>query len=258
MAFQVRDYPWLPDPIERGLNWIGARGWLPIVAIGLAVLAFWGFLSIADEVSERETYQFDTRLLEAIGGRYETATGFWREAGRDITALGGSTVITLMVTGVIAFLLLRGHWKSTIFVLVSVLGGLALSLLLKEVYDRPRPEIFEHQSYTHTPSFPSGHSANSAVAYLTMAILLTKLVRRSLMKGYIFFVGLLIPFLVGVSRVYLGVHWPTDVAAGWLIGLGWGLVVWGVATFLQRRGGLEPEGIMDADRSGRRRVVQEA
>ncbi len=232
----------LPGPIRRSLEYVSSRGWLPIIAVLMAVATMWGFLELADEVQENDTRSFDLRLLESIGGSYDGLSGFWQEAGRDVTALGGSTVITLMVTGVMIFLLLARRWKGALFVLVSVCGGLAISLLLKDFYDRPRPDIFTHRSHTMTPSFPSGHSANSAVAYFTMAVLLAKLVDRPLLKGYIFFVGLLVPGLVGLSRVLLGVHWPTDVIAGWLIGLSWGLIAWGVATFLQRRGGIEQQG----------------
>ena len=245
MPPRLRDYRWVPDWFESGFNYLASRGWLPIITTLLAVAGLWGFIQIADEVREAETRTFDEAVLEAIGGRYEGIGGFWKEAGRDITAMGGSTVITLMVTFVVVYLFLHGQWKGSLFVLVSVLGGLAISLWLKGQYDRPRPDLFLHQSHTMTPSFPSGHSANSAVAYLAMAILLAKLVKSPAMKAYIFGVGLLIPALVGLSRVFLAVHWPTDVLAGWLIGLSWGLFVWGVATFLQRKGGIEPEGELD-------------
>ncbi len=244
----LRDYKWIPDPIENGVNYVARRGWLPILAVLLGVAAFWGFLNIADEVVEGDPGEqpdaqvFDERVFLAIAERYEMAGGFWQEAGRDLTALGGSTVITLMVSGVVIFLLLSRQWKSTLFVVVSVVGGLAISLILKDYFDRPRPDLVPHNSHTMTPSFPSGHSANAAVAYLTMAVLLAKLVTGHWMKAYIFAIGLLIPTLVGLSRIFLGVHWPTDVAAGWLLGLAWGLIVWGVATFLQRRGMIEQEG----------------
>ena len=240
--FQPR-HPWL-DRAQRWVSYIGARGWLPIVAVLLAVAGLWGYLELADEVTDQETDTFDRQILEVIGGGYEEVGGFWQEAGRDVTAMGGSTVITLMVTAVVVFLLLNQQWKSSLFVVASVVGGLVISLVLKDLYDRPRPILFDHRSHTMTASFPSGHSANSAVAYFTMAVLMAKLVRSPWLKAYIFFVGLLIPALVGFSRIFLGVHWPTDVIAGWLIGLSWGLIVWGVATFLQRRGGLEREGDM--------------
>jgi undecaprenyl-diphosphatase len=224
------------------LDFLTRHGWVPLIAMLLALIGFWGFLELADDVQEGETNAFDRWVFEHVAGRYETIGKFAQEGGRDLTALGGTTVITLMVAGVTIFLLLRRQWKSAGFVLVAVLGGLAISLLLKEFYDRARPDIYAHQSHTSTSSFPSGHSANAAVAYLTMAILLAKLVESAKMKAYVLAGGLLIPLLVGLSRIFVGVHWPTDVLAGWLIGLAWGLFVYAAATYLQEHGKLEQEG----------------
>lgn len=230
-------------------TWLARHGWVPLLALLLALAGLWAFIEIADEVQDAETMHLDEWIFQRLAV-YDQASPFWQESGRDITALGGTTVITLMVTSVTLFLLFMRQWRSAVFVLVAVLGGLAISLLLKDVYDRGRPELVEHRSHTMTPSFPSGHAANSAVAYLTMAILLAKLVESPRMKAYILFIGLLIPLLVGLSRVFVGVHWPTDVVAGWLLGLSWGLFVHAAATYLQRHGGLEAEGLEDASPGG--------
>ena len=223
-------------------EYLTRHGWMPVAALLLALAGFWGFVELAGDVQEGDTNRLDEWVFKTIAGRYDTTSHFWQEAGRDLTALGGTTVITLMVSGVTIFLLLRRQWKSAAFVLAAVLGGLAISLVLKEFYDRARPTIYEHQSLTSTSSFPSGHSANSAVAYLTMAILLAKLVESPKMKAYVLGGGLLIPLLVGLSRIFVGVHWPTDVVAGWLIGLAWGLFVYAAATYLQERGVIEQGG----------------
>ena len=260
MPPELPNFRWIPDWVENGVNYVARRGWLPILAVLLGVGAFWAFIEIADMATDTDdgpadSHVFDLAVFKSIAGQYDRVSGFWQEAGRDLTAMGGSTVITLMVAGVVIFLLLSRQWKSALFVVISVAGGLALSLFLKQFFDRPRPDIFDYRSHTMTASFPSGHSANSAVAYFTMAVLLAKLVSGHWMKAYIFAVGLLIPFLVGFSRIFLGVHWPTDVLAGWLLGLSWGLIVWGVATFLQRRGQLEQEGeIANAQQKSRDRA----
>lgn len=218
------------------------HGWVPIAALFLALGGLWAFLEVADEVQEGETRPWDEPIFRAIAGWYSGLGGFWQEAGRDLTALGGTTVITLMVTCVTVFLLLWRHWRSAAFLVVSVVGGLLISLALKRYFDRDRPDLFEHGSETMTQSFPSGHTANSAVAYLAVAILLTKLAGSPRMKAYILTVGFAVPLLVGFSRVALAVHWPTDVVAGWLLGLAWGLLVYAAATLLQKRGAIDQEG----------------
>jgi len=235
---------WRPawERCRAAIDFMTRHGWVPLTAMLLALAGFWGFLELADDVQEGGTTAFDRWIFEHIAGRYETLGKFAQEGGRDLTALGGTTVITLMVAGVLVFLMLRRQWKSAAFVLAAVLGGLLISLLLKEFYDRARPDIYAHQSLTSTSSFPSGHSANAAVAYLTMAILMAKLVESTKMKAYILSAGLLIPLLVGLSRIFVGVHWPTDVLAGWLIGLAWGLFVYSAATYLQEHGAIEQEG----------------
>ena len=225
-------------PVARFLT---RHGWVPLLALGLAVAGAWAFLGIAEEVKEGETKNFDDWIYEKLAvGLYNNVGGYWHQTGQDLTALGGSTVIPLLTAAVVGFLLLRRQWRTALFVAVAVVGGLLLSLWLKVVFDRPRPHIVG-RTLVMTKSFPSGHAANAAVAYLTMAILVARLVRGRWIKLYLFALGLLVPVLVGVSRVFLGVHWPTDVLAGWLLGLAWGLLVYAAATLLQRRGVVESE-----------------
>lgn len=239
------DARWWRALWERGsgvFNYLTRHGWVPLAALLLALLGFWGFIALASEVQEGETTAVDEWVFENIAGRYETIGKFGQEGGRDLTALGGSTVITLMVGFVTIFLLLRRQWKSAAFVVAAVFGGLVLSLVLKWFFDRARPDLFEHHSLTSTSSFPSGHSTNAAVTYLTLAILVAKLVKSTSMKAYILAAGLLVPLLVGLSRIFVGVHWPSDVLGGWLIGLAWGLLVYAAATYLQEHGAIEQEG----------------
>jgi undecaprenyl-diphosphatase len=127
------------------------------------------------------------------------------------------------------------------FAAASVIGGAILSNLLKDFFQRPRPEIVPHLAYAANTSFPSGHSMMSAVTYLTLAALLARSQERRRIKAYFLLLAVLITFLVGVSRIYLGVHWPTDVLAGWTAGTTWALLCWLVARSLQRRKALEPE-----------------
>ena len=127
------------------------------------------------------------------------------------------------------------------FVLIATSGGLVLSLILKAAFSRPRPSIVPHLSYVHTSSFPSGHSIMSAVVYLTLGALLTQLVGKVQLKFYFLFVAAALSFLVGLSRTYMGVHYPTDVLAGWTVGLVWATLCWVVARSLQKRGIIEDQ-----------------
>jgi undecaprenyl-diphosphatase len=137
---------------------------------------------------------------------------------------------------VVIFLLLLRRWGAALFAFVSVAGGTALSQALKAGFDRPRPDLVPHGMETFTASFPSGHSLLSAVTYLTLGALLMRLDLDAHVRAYFLVVGIVVSLLVGASRVYLGVHWPSDVAAGWAIGAAWATVCWAVMIALQRGG----------------------
>jgi undecaprenyl-diphosphatase len=137
---------------------------------------------------------------------------------------------------------MAGKRAAALLVFVAVDGGLLLSTLLKMEFDRPRPDLVAHAVRVYTASFPSGHATLSAVTYLTLGALLTRVVPKRRIK--VFFMGLAIflTLVVGASRVYLGVHWPSDVLAGWCVGAAWASLCWFVALQLQRRGQVEPPG----------------
>jgi undecaprenyl-diphosphatase len=137
------------------------------------------------------------------------------------------------------YLLLRRKRRVLLLLLVSTVGALLVVLLLKGVFARPRPEFSSGTSHMITASFPSGHSMLSAVVYLTLGALLARATSRYRFKLYFLTVALVLTALVGLSRVYLGVHYPTDVLAGWSFGLAWALLCWLVARFLQMRGAIE-------------------
>jgi undecaprenyl-diphosphatase len=209
----------------------------------LMVVAVWAFIEIADEVVEGETKTFDNWALQAmrVPGDPKTPIGpkWMHEVGRDLTALGGIAVISLMVAAVVGFLWLRQLYGAMWLVLAATLSGLAASTLLKLFFERERPTSVAHLSHVMTHSFPSGHSMLSAVVYLTLGALLGRIVEGWRFKAYFLIVALLLTILVGISRVYLGVHYPTDVLAGWSAGLAWAVLCWLVARFLQRRGAVE-------------------
>lgn len=127
------------------------------------------------------------------------------------------------------------------FMLAAIIGGVVVSTLLKSLFDRPRPDLVPHLSHVYTSSFPSGHSMLSAIVYLTLGSLLAAVMPSRKLKVYVLAVAIIVTVVVGASRVYLGVHYPTDVLAGWLAGLVWALLCWLIARWLQRRGKVEPE-----------------
>lgn len=217
-----------------------------LAGIGLVGAALWLFISIAGEVVEGETAAWDRRLLLALRSAADPALPWgpaWvQEMARDFTALGGVAVLTLMTAAVIGYLLLAGKRHAAIAIFVAVAGGLTLSSLLKLAFDRPRPDLVPHASLVYTTSFPSGHSMMAAVAYLTLGALLARVEGSIRVRIYLLSVAVLLTVLVGVSRVYLGVHWPTDVAAGWAVGAAWALLCSLVMTRLQRRGQVESPG----------------
>jgi undecaprenyl-diphosphatase len=227
------------------VSWVLGHSVIVLVACLLAVAGAWGFIKLADEVREGDTQQFDEWAVRALRQPDDPATPIgpkWlHEAGRDITALGGVLVLSLVTFGVAGYLLMIRKYHAMWLVLIATFSGLVVSTLLKYAVSRDRPEIVPHLSHVYTSSFPSGHSMLSAVVYLTLGSLLARLVPQWKLKMYFIGLALAITFLVGVSRVYMGVHYPTDVLAGWTAGLVWAILCWLVARRLQRRGHVEKD-----------------
>jgi undecaprenyl-diphosphatase len=211
-------------------SWQVPRALVPIILIGAAA---WAFIAILDEVSEGDTRAIDTAIILAFrvpGNPADPIGPSWlEESVRDVTALGSAPTLVIAVLAVAGFLALAKAWRVAIFTLLACGGGLALSSLLKYTIDRPRPELVPHGNQIYTSSFPSGHSMMSAVVYLTLAALVTRLIERKRLKGYALGVAMILTLLIGVSRIYLGVHWPSDVLAGWAAGAAWALGCWLIA-----------------------------
>ena len=116
-----------------------------------------------------------------------------------------------------------------------MIGGAILTNLLKNVFARPRPDLVDHLVAVHSMSFPSGHAMGAAATFLTLGALLARTERKKVVRGYIFAVAGLLTLMVGFSRVFLGVHYPTDVLAGWTLGAAWALLCWMIARWLKPR-----------------------
>jgi undecaprenyl-diphosphatase len=219
---------------------------LPVLLlIGAASGCIWAFIEIAEEVSEGDTRALDEALLLALRDPADAADPIgarWlEELARDFTALGGVGVLSLISAASVAYLLLMGKRHAASLLVVAVAGGLLLSTLFKAGFDRPRPDLVAHLAAVYTASFPSGHSMLSAVTYLTLGALLARMHSAARVKAFILGAAILITAVVGASRVYLGVHWPTDVLAGWAAGAAWASACWLAALWFQRRGKVEPE-----------------
>ena len=243
---------WHPIAIARALlsRASGAERLTLVVLGGVATLALL-FAKIAEEVMEGETGGLDRKLLLMLRDPSNPADPIgprWlEEMMRDFTALGGIAVVMLLVAGVCGFLALTGRRRTALLVLAAIAGGTLLSTALKYGFSRPRPELVPHGSIVYTSSFPSGHSTMSAVVYLTLGALLARTQSSLGVKLYVMGAAALLTLLVGVSRVYLGVHWPTDVLAGWVLGSAWAVLCWLAMIWLQDHGQVEPETATDAD-----------
>jgi len=218
---------------------------VPVLLIVAAASAcIWAFIEIADEVGEGATRALDERVLLALRSASDRADPIgprWvEEMARDFTALGGIGVLALITLATVVYLLLMRKRHAALMLIASVGGGILLSTLFKAGFDRPRPDLVAHLSHIYTASFPSGHSMMAAVTYLTLGALLSPLHRDWAIKLFFLSAAVVITVLVGLSRIYLGVHWPTDVLAGWAAGAAWASLCWLAALWFQKRGAVEP------------------
>jgi undecaprenyl-diphosphatase len=228
-----------------GTIWQAETALLVSVFIVAALLLMFGF--IADEVMEGSTTALDQGIILLFRSGPDNLSGpigppWVREMARDITSLGSVAVLGIVSFVVIAYLLLAKSRAAALLVLVAVLGGLAINSLLKIQFARPRPDLFAPAAKVFTASFPSGHAALSAITYLTLAALLARMTTNRRLRYYFVAVAVALTCMIGASRVYLGVHYPTDILAGWCIGSAWALVCWAIMTRLQHSGQVESPG----------------
>jgi undecaprenyl-diphosphatase len=203
------------------------------------------FAQLADLVLEGETQHFDERAIRALRRADDPSTpigpAWLLSAALDITSLGGATVLGLVVLTVVGFLMLQGMRRTAAFVFVASFGGSFLNHALKLFFQRTRPDVVPHLREVMSLSFPSGHAMTSAAVYLTLGALLMRIAERRVTKIYCMTVAMFVTLIVGVSRVYLGVHYPTDVLAGWLIGFSWAVLCWLLERLVERRTGMKRE-----------------
>ena len=233
---------------------IGRRDFGVAAGAFLVVALLLGFGLLADEVVEGGTARFDLAVLTALRTGKDLANPIgpaWvQETGRDVTALGSFVFLGFLSTATVGYLLLVGMRGLAMLMVASVLGGALASTLLKYGIDRPRPD-FPNAVRVFTPGFPSGHATLATVTFLTLGVLLTRGSADRRVKSYFMGLSVFLTVAVGLSRIYLGVHYPSDVLAGWCVGTAWAVLCWTLALWLQSRGEIEREGAeAGADRSG--------
>jgi len=233
----------MPEKLLHNLRRLALSEIGAVIAMGVAALGALAFMKLADEALEGDTRAFDESILMALrepGDAGNPIGPEWlADMMADLTALGGIAVLTLLVAGVGFYLLSVGKRGTALLVGGAVGSGAILSALLKLGFDRPRPDLVAHLSHAYSSSFPSGHAMLSAVTYLTLGVLLARAHERRRTKIIVMTYGVTLTVLIGLSRIYLGVHWPTDVLAGWALGAAWAAIWWLIAWWLQRGGKIE-------------------
>ncbi|WP_417424599.1 phosphatase PAP2 family protein [Hoeflea sp.] len=232
----------LAEWLVRGVR-NGSVHRLPVLLMGVVTLGLFAFISIADEMAEGEIRNIDETLflLLRVPGDPSTPLGpeWLQEIALEVTAVGGFPLIILTLAAVTGFFIVTKRYGAALYAVLSVGSGALLSQTLKQYYARPRPDLVDHLDNVHTLSFPSGHALVTTVAYLTLAALVIGYLDDRRARAYVLLVAIFVAVLVGVSRVYLGVHWPSDVAAGWALGAAWASFSWLIVHFLKRNRNLK-------------------
>ena len=201
-----------------------------LIGILLIGLGLWLFIELAEEVVEGDTHTIDETILLALRNPADLndplGPPWLEEMGRDYTALGGVGVVGLVTGVVCVYLAVARRWATIWLILTVVAGSLLLNQLLKTGFNRPRPDLVPHGMVVYQASFPSGHAMLSASVYLTLGTLLARLQQQRFQAILLMGTAILVTVLVGISRVYLAVHWPSDVLAGWAAGSIWAVACW--------------------------------
>lgn len=230
----------MPDAVPRD-----ARA-NPLILFLAAALFLFIFGFVAQEVTEGKTSAVDRFIILSLRDPANPSVPLgppWlQEAARDVTSLGSIVVLAIITFAVVGYLFLARKHVAAWLMLIAVFGGIALNDLLKAAFARPRPDIVTHAVRVFTTSFPSGHASLSAITYLTVGALLAQ--SQSSHKVSIYFMALaaFLTVIVGTTRIYLGVHYPTDVLGGWCIGAAWAMACWIVAARVHAADRIEPAG----------------
>ncbi|MGN6268335.1 MAG: phosphatase PAP2 family protein [Sphingomonas sp.] len=214
----------VPEPVRHPPWLLRAGG---AVAAAMLVLVILGWT-----IDRGHRFAIDRAALLALRRAGDLAVPIgphWiEELMLALTTLGGGTVLTIAVVVTLGALAVRKLWLTAALVLAATVSGSLAVDLAKQIVARPRPDVVPHLVEVSSLSFPSGHSANSAIVYLTLALLLAQVIPEAGLRRYVIGVAVVLVTAIGISRVYLGVHWPSDVLAGWSFGALWALAWWSI------------------------------
>ena len=201
----------------RGFH--AAVGALLVGALAVIAICVTFFALLADEVMEGGTQAFDNSVLLWMNAH---ASPWLTGLALDVTALGAGTVVWLVVMVASIYLWVSCHRWSAALLWVSIVGSGLINATMKLFFNRPRPHLFPWRvPFAGLSSFPSGHSMTSMVCYATLAYLISRLEPNRFLRRFTFALAALIILGIGLSRMYLGVHYPTDVLAGFAMGMAW-------------------------------------
>lgn len=209
-----------------------------VLALIVAVCGFL-FIRISREMLEGETLQFDKSILLSLRHQSNLAVPIgphWLlPAAQDFSALGSVTLVTLLTVVAVGYFIVACRLRAAVYLSVSMIGATIMMAVLKVMFARPRPEIVPHLTLVADASFPSGHSMIAAVFYLTLSAMIARTAVRKTVAAYFLVVSITISVVVGLTRVFLGVHYPTDVLAGWCVGVAWASGSYLLASMLESK-----------------------
>ncbi len=229
----------------EGARNLSAREFYILAALALSAGSLWAFIALVEEIFLESNFAVDTAILSSLRSpsnpTHPIGPGWAEDVARDITALGSVSVLTIVTVATISFLIILGRRRTALGVFIAVAGGTGLGQLAKIIFGRPRPDFLPATEF-HTTSFPSGHAMMAAVTYLTVAALVARILPGFALKSHAMISAIIVTVLVGISRVYLGMHWPSDVVGGWALGAAWALLCWAVAEwYAQRKTPVKPK-----------------
>lgn len=224
--------------VQRGGSFLGALGIFLIAGIIVAAIGTWLFAELAEHVMAGGTQAFDEAALRWVSAHHSRVLD---NAMLEITALGTGAVVMMIVCVSGLFFTLTRHKYSALLLIVATVGGMLLDTVLKLRFDRPRPHIFTWGTQVTMSSFPSGHAMSAMIVYSMVAYLAARLQKRRWARWLTLLLAAAIILLISVSRIYLGVYYPSDVLAGAIIGLSWAAFCMATLEAIQRFSGQAPE-----------------